>query len=192
MAGKLADGLLEMILFIELYTPNRAWSELTDRELFWDPMPVLGLCNHETSARRQHLSLLGRGRLTSIAWLCWQLGSQPARTAELDFFGRHTDGREWNGRRPTSQLTRFSRPPERRSARCKPVGALSMPLCGPQRTNSLSDRHDSGATADNLDRWNGRPGDQLGVERGEAPRDPDRSSADLYRLRASVSIERYA
>jgi hypothetical protein len=39
VAGKRAEGLLEMMLFIELYTLNRAWSGLTDEELLWVPMP---------------------------------------------------------------------------------------------------------------------------------------------------------
>src|SRR5437879_996170 len=39
VAGKRAVGLLETMFFIERFTLNRAWSELTDEEFWWKPMP---------------------------------------------------------------------------------------------------------------------------------------------------------
>jgi hypothetical protein len=38
VAEKRAETLLEMMLFIELFTLNRAWKGLTDAELPWDPI----------------------------------------------------------------------------------------------------------------------------------------------------------
>jgi hypothetical protein len=61
VAGKRAEALLEMMLFIEMFTLNRAWQDLSDEELLWDPMPD--------------------------AWLFWHIASMPGRTAELDFLG---------------------------------------------------------------------------------------------------------
>ncbi len=106
MAGKRAEGLLEMVLFIELYTQNRAWSGLTDAELLWDPMPgawtvqprdkcqtatpfVVGAWAADFDADLAAAADQGKAiePLTSIAWLFWQVDSQPARTAELDFLG---------------------------------------------------------------------------------------------------------
>jgi hypothetical protein len=37
VAGKRAETMLEMMLFIEMYTLNRAWDGLTDAELMWEP-----------------------------------------------------------------------------------------------------------------------------------------------------------
>jgi hypothetical protein len=37
VAGKRAETLLEMMLFIEMFTLQRAWSGLTDDELMWEP-----------------------------------------------------------------------------------------------------------------------------------------------------------
>ena len=39
MAGKRAESLLELMYFIERFTLNRAWTGLTDDELFWEPAP---------------------------------------------------------------------------------------------------------------------------------------------------------
>ena len=106
VAGKRAEGLLEMMLFIELYTLNRAWNGLTDEELLWEPMPgswsvqprdkcltptpfVVGEWAADFDADLAWAASEGKAiePLTSIAWLFWHVGSVPARTAELDFFG---------------------------------------------------------------------------------------------------------
>ena len=44
MAGKRAQTLLDSMLFIELYTLNRAWTDLTDDEMFWEPFADRGAC----------------------------------------------------------------------------------------------------------------------------------------------------
>jgi hypothetical protein len=106
MAEKRAETLLEMMLFIELFTLNRAWTGLTDDELLWEPMPgswsvrpveecrtatpfVAGVWAADFDA---DLAVGAAGGtavepLTSIAWLFWHVGSQPGRTAQLDFLG---------------------------------------------------------------------------------------------------------
>jgi hypothetical protein len=103
-----------MMLFIELYTLNRAWNGLTDEELLWDPMPgawtvhprdecqtatpfVVGAWAADFDADLAAAANQGKAiePLTSIAWLFWHVSSQPGRTAELDFLGRRTHCREW-------------------------------------------------------------------------------------------------
>jgi hypothetical protein len=94
--------------FIEMFTLNRAWSDLSDDEFFWEPVPG------SWSVRRREdcgtPNPFGRGDwvadfddtvvgggavepLTTIAWLFWHAGSMPGRAAELDFLGgtRPTD-----------------------------------------------------------------------------------------------------
>ena len=39
MAEKRGDTLLNMMLFIEMFTLNRAWSDLSQDEFFWEPVP---------------------------------------------------------------------------------------------------------------------------------------------------------
>jgi hypothetical protein len=115
VVGKRAEGLLEMMLFIELYTLNRAWNGLTDEELLWDPMPgawtvhprdecqtatpfVVGVWAADFDADLAAAANQGKavGPLTSIAWLFWHVGSQPGQTAELDFLGgAHTAESGW-------------------------------------------------------------------------------------------------
>ena len=95
-----------MMLFIELFTLNRAWNGLTDEELLWEPMPgcwtvrpveasqtatpfVVGTWEADFDADLAMSAIGGKARepLTSIAWLFWHVGSQPGRTAQLDFLG---------------------------------------------------------------------------------------------------------
>ena len=104
VAGKRAETLLEMMLFVEMFTLNRAWNGLTDAELMWEPTEgtwtVRPASDHRTAtpfvsgswAADFDVSLVGTTAgagesLTSIAWLFWHVGSQPGRAAELDFFG---------------------------------------------------------------------------------------------------------
>lgn len=106
MAGKRAQTLLESMLFIELYTLNRAWTDLTDDELFWEPLAgswnvrPADECRTATPFRDRDWAIdfdadlaaaAAEGRaiepLTTIAWLFWHIGTQPARLVELDFLG---------------------------------------------------------------------------------------------------------
>jgi hypothetical protein len=115
VAGKRAEALLEMMLFIEMFTLNRAWHELTDDELVWAPMPGSWTVRPANERRTPTPFVTGdwaadfdgelaaaadEGRaiepLTSIAWLFWHIGSMPGRTAQLDFFGGpHTAASGW-------------------------------------------------------------------------------------------------
>lgn len=98
--------MLDMMLFMERFTLNRAWSDLGDDEFLWEPVPG------SWSVRRRHecrtpnpfgtgdwvvdfdAALAGaavEGKavepLTTIAWLFWHVGSMAGRAAELDFLG---------------------------------------------------------------------------------------------------------
>jgi hypothetical protein len=115
VAGKRADTLLSMMLFIELFTLNRAWDGLTDDEFHWDPLPgswgvhpasdartttpfVSGAWAVDFDADRAAAAAEGRGSepLTTIAWLMWHVGSSPGRLVELDFLGgSHTADSGW-------------------------------------------------------------------------------------------------
>ena len=107
--GCRGDALREVMLFIEMFTLSRAWTDLTDDELFWEPMPgswgihpveetetptpfVIG----DWAADMDSDLALDPDRfepLTTIGWLFWHCGSMAGRTAELDFLGgeRTTD-----------------------------------------------------------------------------------------------------
>ena len=96
-------------------TLNRAWKELTNDELLWEPMPgswsvrpveecrtatpfVVGTWAADFDADRAMATAEGTATepLTSIAWLFWHVGSQPGRTAQLDFLGGpHTAESGW-------------------------------------------------------------------------------------------------
>jgi len=115
MAGKRAETLLEMMLFIEMFTLNRAWNGLTDEELMWEPTPgtwtvhpvtesragtpfVTGSLAADFDAGLVSAAVEGKATepLTSIAWLFWHVGSQPGRAAELDVFGgAHSAASGW-------------------------------------------------------------------------------------------------
>jgi hypothetical protein len=110
-----AETLLEMMLFIEMFTLNRAWNDLTDEELLWEPMPgswsvrpveqsktatpfVVGSWEADFDTPLVMAAIDGNAiePLTSIAWLFWHVGSQPGRTAQLDFLGGpHTAESGW-------------------------------------------------------------------------------------------------
>jgi hypothetical protein len=130
VAERRAQTLLEMMLHIELFTLNRAWSGLTDDELRWEPMPgawsvrpleesqtatpfVVGAWAADFDADLVAAAVEGNATepLTSIAWLFLHVGSQPGRTAQLDFLGgAHTADSGWTSR--TSPRTRSSRRPK--------------------------------------------------------------------------------
>jgi hypothetical protein len=98
--------------FIEMFTLRRAWTDLTDDELLWDPLPgswgihPVGESGTPTpfvvgdwAADMDSDLALDPERfepLTTIGWLCWHCGSMPGRTAELDVFGgTHTAEEGW-------------------------------------------------------------------------------------------------
>src|SRR4051794_4554169 len=106
MASRRGDTLLHMMLFIEMYTLNRAWTDLTDDEFFWEPAPGSWNVRRRDTCCTPHpfgsgdwvadfdgdvaaASVGGASAepLTSIAWLFWHFGSMAARTADLDFLG---------------------------------------------------------------------------------------------------------
>ena len=109
MAGKRAEGLLEMMLFIEMFTLNRAWNGLSDEELLWEPMPGSWTVRPVEQCRTPTPFLVEGWAvdfdaglaattepLTSIAWLFWHVGSMPGRAAELDFLGgSHSAASGW-------------------------------------------------------------------------------------------------
>jgi hypothetical protein len=115
VAGKRAETLLEMMLFIEMFTLQRAWNGLTDHELQWQPTHdawtvrpaaerltntsfVTGSLSADFDAALVEAAVLGNAiePMTSIAWLFWHVGSQPGRAAELDFLGgAHTAASGW-------------------------------------------------------------------------------------------------
>jgi hypothetical protein len=111
MAGKRAETLREMMLFVEMFTLSRAWNGLTDDEFMWKPtedawsVGPADECRTATPfvtgslAADFDATLYARNivePMTTIAWLFWHAGSQPGRAAELDFFGGgHTAASGW-------------------------------------------------------------------------------------------------
>ena len=115
MTGKRAETLVELMFFIERFTLSRAWNDLTDDELLWEPVDGAWTIHPATEHRTPTPFLNGelaadmdsglieaamRGDaaepMTSIAWLLWHVGSMPGRAAELDFLGgTHTAESGW-------------------------------------------------------------------------------------------------
>ena len=106
MAEKRAQTLLDSMFFIELFTLNRAWADLTDEEMFWEPFAgswnvrPASECVTPTPFRDGDWAVdfdwdlaaaevddRGLTPLTTIGWLLWHVGSQPERLAQLDFLG---------------------------------------------------------------------------------------------------------
>jgi DinB superfamily len=104
MAGKRGSSLLDVMLVIELYTLQRAWADLTDDEMFWEPAPRAwgvrrrGECRTPTpfgdgewvvdfDADLSVAADAGTADapMTTIGWLMWHIASMPGRLAELDF-----------------------------------------------------------------------------------------------------------
>ncbi len=104
MAGKRAQTLLDSMLFIEMYTLNRAWTHLTDDEMFWEP--VAGSWNvrradecvtptpfrdgdwavdFDWDLAAAEVEDRGLTPLPTIGWLLWHVGSLPERVTQLDF-----------------------------------------------------------------------------------------------------------
>ncbi len=103
---KRADTLLRTMRVIELFTLQRAWTDLSDDELFWEP--VAGSWGVRRRAECSTPTPFGDGDwvvdfdadlvmaaiqgnavepLTTIGWLMWHVGSMPERLAQLDFLG---------------------------------------------------------------------------------------------------------
>jgi hypothetical protein len=104
-----------MMLVTERFTLKRAWSDLSEDEFFWDPVPgSWGVRRRSECATPTPFgdgdwvtdfdldlmvaALSGKAiePLTTIGWLLWHIGSQPRRLAELDLFGgTHTPDSGW-------------------------------------------------------------------------------------------------
>jgi hypothetical protein len=106
MVGKRGDTLLNLMLFMESYALNRAWTDLSDAEFFWEPFPGSWSIRPRDECRTPNpfgsgdwvadfddglvrASIQGTGvePLTTIGWLMWHCGSMPGRAADLAFLG---------------------------------------------------------------------------------------------------------
>ncbi len=104
--GKRAGTLLVLMEHIEGFTLRRAWTQLTDDELFWEPAAgTWGLrrrdeCRTTTPFgdgdwvadfdNEVALAAMTTGEIepmTTIGWLLWHIASVPGRLAQLDFLG---------------------------------------------------------------------------------------------------------
>lgn len=65
--GSRGDTLLNMMLFIERFTLNRAWSDLSEEEFFWEPAANCWSVRHGRSAARPTPSAAVTGSPTSMA-----------------------------------------------------------------------------------------------------------------------------
>lgn len=108
VVAKRADTFLELMNRIEYFTLERAWTDLTDDEFFWEPTPSTWSVRRKNDCRTP--SPFGVGDwlvdfevpeprptpMTSIAWLAWHVGSMPGRFIEIDFLGGdHTMASGW-------------------------------------------------------------------------------------------------
>jgi hypothetical protein len=106
VAEKRGDTLLNFMLFIELFTLNRAWDGLTDEEMFWEPHPgswgvrrrsecttptprgdgewVIDFDDDLVVAAVQGAAI---EPMTTIGWLLCHVGSTPGMLADRDFLG---------------------------------------------------------------------------------------------------------
>ena len=98
MAGKRSDVFLKVMDRIEHFTLQRAWTELTDDEFFWEPTPSTWSVRRLEECRTPTPFGQGDWRvdfgpeptpapMTSIAWLLWHVGSMPGRLVDIDFLG---------------------------------------------------------------------------------------------------------
>jgi hypothetical protein len=108
MVGKRGDTLLNVMVFIEMFTLNRAWTDLSNEEFFWEPIPGSWSVRRRIDCRTPDpfgsgdwvadfddalVRAADEGRavepLTTIGWLCWHFGSMAGRAADLDFLDGH-------------------------------------------------------------------------------------------------------
>jgi hypothetical protein len=106
MAGKRAGTLLILMERIETFTLQRAWTQLGDDELFWEPVAGTWGVRRRDECRTPTpfgdgdwvadfdndlaLAAMTGGDIepmTTIGWLLWHIGSMPGRLAQLDFLG---------------------------------------------------------------------------------------------------------
>jgi hypothetical protein len=109
MPGARAETLLATTYFIRRWALERAWTDLTDDEFFWEPVPGgtwsvrprdecttptpwtnldndwVADFDDELSARENWRDVVTPP--VTIAWLFWHIGSMPGRVAEFDFLG---------------------------------------------------------------------------------------------------------
>ncbi len=97
--GKRADTLLEHMGRIEQFTLGRLWDDLSDDELFFEPVPNMWSVRRREECTTDMPFGLGEwvvdfGRwgegpepMTTIAWLLWHMGSMPGRAVETEVFG---------------------------------------------------------------------------------------------------------
>lgn len=106
MAGKRAGTLLALMERIETFTLERAWTELSDEEFFWEPVADVWGIRRRGECRTpcpygdgdwvadfdNKLALAADAGgdiepMTTIGWLLWHIGSQPGRLADVEFLG---------------------------------------------------------------------------------------------------------
>jgi hypothetical protein len=94
------------MLFIEMFTLDRAWSNLSEDEFFWEPVPGSWSVRRRDECSTRHpfgtgdwvvdfdagiagaaVEGLAVEPLTTIAWLFWHVGSMAGRAADLDLLG---------------------------------------------------------------------------------------------------------
>jgi DinB superfamily len=115
VAGKRGDTLLNTMLFIEMFTLDRVWTDLIDDEFFWEPARGCWSVRRRSECRTPTpfgtgvwvadfdgglVERAARGEasepLTTVAWLMWHVASMPGRLAELDFLaGTHSAESGW-------------------------------------------------------------------------------------------------
>jgi hypothetical protein len=107
VAGKRSDVFLKVMDRIEQFTLQRAWTELTDDEFFWEPTPSTWSVRRLEECRTPTPFGQGDWRvdfgpepmpapMTSIAWLFWHVGSMPGRLVDIDFLdGNHAMASGW-------------------------------------------------------------------------------------------------
>ena len=107
VAGRRSEVFLQLMYRIEHFTLERAWTELTDDEFFWEPTPSTWSIRPREECRTS--TPFGDGDwlvdfeipeptpapMTSIAWLFWHIGSV-GRLVDIDILGgRRTMASGW-------------------------------------------------------------------------------------------------
>ena len=101
MTGERAETLLEVMERIEQFTLRRVWDDLSDEEMFWEPVPDSWGVRRRSECRTRHpfgigewvvdfdidLSVGSSGPMTTIGWLLWHFASMPGRLVEIDILG---------------------------------------------------------------------------------------------------------